>query len=312
MLKRTAGQLIEPHAQVKHCHLRETCFLSNGICTPAGRLWRLQLFDHFGIVGKHETMKRKHGFSGTSSHHISGPAYPFPGPRLLQDLHRELSAELGQPLTYDHLGKMTGEYRGSIHRWCHTITHPLLIAFMCLLEYLPPVRRQAFIDSHCRLYPQLPKDDKQLVNLLGQPGLTLISGGDDDRRCHLVGALGHACQPPGGKGDFVAGIDIHLPIRFVPVKGMAYIDGALGSGHVSQVAAELMPKLLTSAAPVLIFNGLWGCLAAWHQDILRAAQRKQVVLAEQRPPNLAELKSSIKAPINTITWSAGTLIIERG
>jgi hypothetical protein len=109
----------------------------------------------------------------------------------------------------------------------------------------------------------------------------------------------------------VAGIDIHPPIRFVPVEGVVYVDGASDARHVSQVAAELMPKLLTSAAPVLIFNGIWGCLSAWHQDILRATQRRHIVLAEQRPPNLAEVKSAVQTPIYTITWSGGAQMIER-
>ena len=66
-------------------------------------------------------MKKKHGFIAGSPYLIKSPAYPFSGPTLLQELHRELSAELGQAITYESLGKMTGEYRGSIHRWFHTV-----------------------------------------------------------------------------------------------------------------------------------------------------------------------------------------------
>jgi hypothetical protein len=95
------------------------------------------------------------------------------------------------------------------------------------------------------------------------------------------------------------------------VEGVVYVDGSLGLGQVSQVAGDIMPKLLTSAAPVLIFNGVWGCLTAWHQHILSAALSKHVVLAEQHPPNLEVLKTIVSTPINTISWSAGTLIIKR-
>jgi hypothetical protein len=69
-----------------------------------------------------------------------------------------------------------------------------------------------------------------------------------------------------------------------------------------------MPKLLTSAAPVLIFNGIWGCLSAWHQDILRATQRRHVVLAEQRSPNLAEVKSAVQTPITAIALSTSSAL----
>lgn len=149
------------------------------------------------------------------------------------------------------------------------------------------------------------------MRLLELPaGLTFVVGGAEMSRTFLVAALGHACQHRSGKHRPVAGIDLHRPDDFVPVSGIHYLDGSAGSNRVAKDATEILPKVLASSAPLLVFSGVWSLLPGWRRQILHCAQHKHVILAEAGMPNLAEVKKLVRTPINIMSVSATQRVTE--
>jgi hypothetical protein len=211
-------------------------------------------------------------------------------------------------MSYERLAKIMGQFKSTVHYWFNFYKHPHVLGFLSLLERLSPAQRQSFIEARCRAYPTFdharlahsPAKTGKLLQLLSQKaGLTIIAGGTDSERTFVFTALAHAAIGSGDKLINVAGIDLHRPV-FVPVESLLYIDRAAGSAQIRQLTHEIWPKMLTSEAPRLFFNGVWSTEPTFRADLLRCAQIKHVFIAEQEMPDVRDLKARVLTPIHIV------------
>jgi hypothetical protein len=250
---------------------------------------------------------------------IAAPGCPFTASALFGDLRSRLAKEHRRPMSYERLARIMGQSTSTTHHWFGLFHHPHVLGFLSLLERLSPAQRHSFISAHCRNYatfddPRLahaPGKTGKLIELLNlKAGLTIVTGGTDSSRTFVFTALGHAATRAGGKLLSGAGIDLHLPTRFVPVESLVYIDEALGPNHVRQLIQRIWPRVLTSAAPQLFFNGVWSAVPEVRDDLLRCARFKHVIIAEQGMPDVRHLKAKVSTPIHVLTLSASKLVPE--
>lgn len=271
-------------------------------------------------AAKHKTMKAK----GADEHSgsklwITAPAYPFTARDVLGDLRFKLGIELRQPMSYRRLGRMIGRSKSSTHRWFTQSEQPEVISFLSMLERLSPTRRHAFVEAHCRVNPTFahrrlshaPGKIRVLSDLLEQrAGITLIGGDVESTRLFVVTAMAHAHYGMSGQGRCLAGVDVHRPINFVPVEGLLYIDGTLEPKRLRRLIAGQLPRILVSAASLLVFNGVWNFVPEMRHDILRCAGHKHVILAEAGIPDMVLVKKWVRTPIHVVTLSASKLVRE--
>jgi hypothetical protein len=250
---------------------------------------------------------------------IAAPGCPFTAGALFGDLRSRLAKEHRHPMSYERLARIMGQSTSTTHHWFGLFHHPHVLGFLSLLERLSPAQRHSFISAHCRDYatfddPRLahaPGRTGKLIELLKlKAGLTIVTGGTDSSRTFVFTALGHAATRAGGRLLSGAGIDLHLPTRFVPVESLVYIDEALGPNHARQLIQRIWPRVLTSAAPQLFFNGVWSAVPEVRDDLLRCAMFKHVIIAEQGMPDVRYLKAKVFTPIHVLTLSASKLVPE--
>ena len=265
-------------------------------------------------AAKHETMHKHGSNSGAvGSELITAPAYPFTARELFGNLRGLLSEARREPMSYDRLAKIVGKSKSTTHHWFELFAHPHVLAFMCLLERLSPAQRHDYIEAHCRIFPTLnhpilansPKEVAKLLLLLNQSaGLTIVTGGRESSRTFVLTALGHTQRGSVGSRQRVAGLDLHRPRNFVPVESVTYIDGSIGLKHVRQLTLRVWTRILTSKAPIMLFNGVWSAVPQVREDLVRCTKLKHVVIAEEAIPHLADLKRRVTTPIHVLTLSA--------
>ncbi len=275
-------------------------------------------FSTFEFAAKHEIMiAQTQKKTGINAGLIKPPGYPFTARDLSEDLRSRLVGELGEEISFERLGQLTGLTKSTAHHWFAVSTQPQILALMCLLERLSSSERQAFVETHCRLLPSLqhpylahaPAKVGQMLELLRQEnGLTLICGGSDFSRTFLVTALGHAYRRAGGELRPVLGIDLHRPTAFVPVESVSYIDVALNPKRLKELTSKLWPKILTASSRLVICNGLWTAAPELRQGILQCSKISHVLLAEAGTPDLRYLKSVVSTPLHVLTVSVAKRI----
>jgi hypothetical protein len=257
------------------------------------------------IVNYNDTKQK-----GNDVENIKYPAYPYTAHVLLKDLRIILSKEQREQMTFERLSQMIGISKSTTHHWFEVFPHPHLLAYMCLLEFLSPEQRHAYIDKHCRVFPSFNHPwlahAPASIALLGQvmnqsKGLTIISGGSESERTFLLTAMGHAYRRINRQGPTAAGIDMHRPIDFVPVDSFFYIDGTVNSQKIRQAVLILWPRILSSKANIVFFNGLWSSVPSLRQDIVRRAIDSNVIMAEAGIPDIAALK--YVSPLRLLTIS---------
>lgn len=250
---------------------------------------------------------------------ITPPAYPFAAHDLLDNLRSQLALELRQQMSYRRLGRLIGKSKSASHRLFTQSEQMEVTALFCMLERLSPGRRHAFINAYCRVNPTFaharlahaPAKIRVLLNLLEErAALTLIVGDTESTRLFFATAMGHAHLGMTGHDRSIAGIDVHRPANFVPVEGLHYLDGTLDAKRLRQLIAGRLPRILMSAAPLLVFNGVWDFVPDLRRDILRSAAHKHVILVEAGTPNLALVKKLVQTPVNLVSLSASKLVRE--
>jgi len=222
---------------------------------------------------------------------IVPPAYPFTARQLFGQLRSRLADEHQNHPSFERLARMIGRPTSTTHHWFGMYDHPHVIGFMALLERLSSASRLAFIEMHCRVLPTLadprlahsPEQDFRFADLLNQAaGLTAVTGGTDYSRTFLLTALGHSFRRCDGRQKPPAGIDVHQPRLFVPVTSLTYIDDSLALHRIRELTLKVWPRIMTSNARLLLFNRVWSLVPEVREDLLRCAQRKNVVIAEER------------------------------
>jgi len=64
-------------------------------------------------------------------------------------------------------------------------------------------------------------------------------------------------------------------------------------------------------APRLFFNRVWSSVPEVREDLLRCAGFKQVVIAEEGPADVGDLKTRVSTPIHVLTLSTAQSVPER-
>ena len=262
---------------------------------------------------------KKHGLNEEIASRLCylPPAYPHTARAIFGELRSQLTAELRRPMTYRRLAKLMGKSKSAVHRWFEFSAHPQVIALFCMLERLSPTGRHAFLAAHCRVNPTLahprlahaPANISKIMELLRQPAaLTLVSGGTESARTFLATAIGAAHWGSTVNSPSIAGIDLHRPANFVPVPGLLYVDGTQEPKRVRQLVAERLPRILTSAASLVILNSVWNWVPELRRDILACAGHKHIVLVEAGTPDLAMVKKSVRSPVHVVTLSTSKLV----
>jgi hypothetical protein len=174
--------------------------------------------------------------------------------------------------------------------WLSGFQHPHLVSWCCLLEQLTPVDRQRFINRICGELPMLEHDWIQhdplkadsLRNLLEKErGLTLITGTTASRRTFLVTAMGRAFTRLAAGHPEPAGIDIHQPIRFVPLPNVHYLRNPLSKEQGRQAVRGLWPTLKAAPGRLALFNGVWHLVPELRNEVLALADSLHVIIADE-------------------------------
>jgi hypothetical protein len=256
-------------------------------------------------VQKQKTKPDDHGI-------IKLPAYPFTAQILFRDIRIELSKQSTSPVSYELMSKIIGRARSTTYFWLDLYEHRNLLAFFSLLEWLPPEKRHALIDRHCREFPSLkhprlarsPSTLLKLQRVLAwDPGLTFLIGGTDVSRTFILTALGHSFGRL--RGQKVTGVDPHRPDNFVPVPSVFYLNRATGMTAVRKSILNIFPKILTSDARLLLVNGCWCSMPELQGDLIRISARKHVIVADLEVPDLETLKTRAPAAVRVITITNG-------
>lgn len=163
-----------------------------------------------------------------------------------------------------------------------------------MLQRMP--RIQALPRPGQTIRHQIPDPDRASDNdqdFLRLPSLC----GSAPQRTFLLTAYGHAFSGLNEALTAVAGIDFTCPDNFVPVANIKYVDRSIGIHRTQKLISNLWPKILTSKAKLLLLNCVWSSFPECREDILRLAEYKHVILADDVTPSGFEIRP-IRAPVH--------------
>jgi len=143
-----------------------------------------------------------------------------------------------------------------------------------------------------------------LKNMLRQnTGLTLLTGGDAEKRAFLLTALGHAFCRLDPAHRKPAGIDLCEPAKWVPIETLTYLRDPHRPSETLAAIAAVWPTLVCTQHPIVLLNGIWALAPKLQPHMLKLANRRQVILADEEislPANFT-LKSGL--PVYRLTVS---------
>jgi hypothetical protein len=203
---------------------------------------------------------------------------------------------------------MMGRSKSTTHFWFSEYHHPQIVGMMTLLEQLSSNERRSFFESNCRILPTL--SDARLTGATGEleellkqeQGITIVTGSTASARSFVLKAFGHSWSRMRQQRALVTGIDIHLPRHYVPVIGVRHIDETQPTKLIHELISSVWPRIQTSTAKLALFNELLGEFPEAINDLIRMAETKHVVLAEQSPAAKYDLarKTAIKVQVLTL------------
>ena len=261
------------------------------------------------ILAKQKAMKKP----GRSIAPQIKPALSPTGNRVVL-LMRSIKAELekAREVTYDMLGRYTGQSASAALEKFHRPHQPQVEGLISLLERMPPQVRHQLLDKACRTFPTLnhpriahdPVQVSQLRTLLEQPtGLTVVHGGNAGLRTFVASALGHQIQLAESGGHSVSGIDVHQPDWFVPVDGVIYLNNLLVPKMLRSAILNAWQRMESEApSRLVLFNGIHMVKDSFSAKILQAARASHVIVADEW--DHAQLASHVSAPFHAIRVAA--------
>jgi hypothetical protein len=242
------------------------------------------------------------------------PSHLSPVPRitkLLLDLKATLGQAVGKSLSYEDWAQLAGRPGNTIANWCSGGPAHQLEVLLASMERLTLEERHRLLDHACRDYPTLghPKlahdfvACSHLATLLRQSsGLTLIQG-PEHMRTFLLCALGHSGGALDPQRAPVTGVDIHRPDQFVPVIGLSYLNNLLRARDIEREFKRVWPALCAAKARLILLNGIWQHVPALQSEILDAARKSHVVIADALTLKPTGLTRCVRTPVHVVTVS---------
>jgi hypothetical protein len=94
---------------------------------------------------------------------------------------------------------------------------------------------------------------------------------------------------------------LHEPKNWVPLEGVLYFKEPLPPARVRDLMAQVWPRILSSAAPLVLLNSLWSAGPAFHVEILRLAKEHHVVVADGKIPEPIDIRGRNRYPVHVVT-----------
>ena len=266
---------------------------------------------------RQESMNKKAPPAAIESGILTAPAFPKPGHQILHELHQRLNLAEGYDINFERLRTMFGLPKSTIGNWLTHIENPVVQLLFGLLERLPEGERRAFIDNHCRTFPTLehaslahePAIVDHLRALLGlSAGLTLIASSSEYARHFLLSSFGHSFCRLDPEHRTVAGMVCKSPGHLVPCCGVFYLAGEMTPKMLLHHVNRLWPDIRDAATPLVLLDGVWNRVPNKRADIVKLAQSKHVVLADEIAQDESSgLKGSLLTRLEVSGSPASTL-----
>ena len=197
-------------------------------------------------------------------------------------------ATFGRKLTGQELATISGQSLSTMFDWINGSNLRQVEAIIRLLEQLPETARAELINKICQALPTLAdpriawKESQvlQLEQLLRQKtGLTILEGTEELRNI-MVTVLGHASYRLEPEHREVIGIDVRLPSRFVPVKGVVYLNQPAQLSSVTDQVSQLLEHLLQQKDRLVLLNGIWNAFPQLQDQTRTVATQNHVIIAD--------------------------------
>jgi hypothetical protein len=242
--------------------------------------------------------------------------------RLLRRLRAAVEGAAGRSLTYEELAEITGTPKSTLGNWFIGDGNPDVEILLRLLELVPPGQRHQILDELpiCRVYPTLNHPflthDLAAVShckkiLLKDRGVTLVEGNKESLVSFVATALGHSFGLIAGARSRLAGIDVHTPDWFVPVRGITYLNDPLRTSDLSAEVERLWPTLLQKGIRFIVISGLYPRLPGYYQRALSLARECHVLIANKRARSEILPSSKAFGPVHLLTLGQERLLPER-
>jgi hypothetical protein len=245
-------------------------------------------------------------------HQWIAPTIPSTGGELFARLLDVLGRERGYRMTIQQVAGIVGCSRSTAGYWVGVARQPQVRAFISLLERMSEEGRFRFLRDACRplptiLHPRLAVSPKAVVTLVEvlrySSGITLISGGTEESRRFVLTALGHTF-PQIDKGHrTAAGLDTLPPTNLVPIETMIYLQHQPTKDRMREAINSVWPRVKNSAAPLLLFNGLWTIFPEKQKEILTWAKSRHVIVADTGLPDPQQLARTGVPSVRTLSIS---------
>jgi hypothetical protein len=240
------------------------------------------------LPAKQKGMKnRKSSFPNASESKPGGSYSPSRGTALFHLLETNLTEIHSRKLTFQETALYAGQSTSTIFDWLTSSKLRQIEAAIRLLELLPNSKRMEIINKVCRVLPTLNHDrlswrETQLTCLeqivLKERGFTVVQG-HEDARGFIMTALGHSSWRL-ALDRHVCGVDIRMPDRFVPVRGVVYLNQPLGTDRIKDLASKALASIRSANNCFVLLNGIWGTIPESHEEILALAGKCHVVVAD--------------------------------
>lgn len=227
--------------------------------------------------------------------------YPNRGATLFQNLEATLMATFGRKLTGQELATISGQSLSTMFDWINGSNLRQVEAIIRLLEQLPEAARAELINKVCRALPTFAdprlawKESQvlQLEQLLQQKaGLTILEG-TEDLRNFMITTLGHTSSRLAPEHQEVAGIDVRLPSRFVPIKGVVYLNQPAQLSLVVSQVEQVLDHILQLKNRLVVLNGIWNAFPQLQDKITTSSTQRHVIISDHKLLKVPEAATTI-------------------
>jgi hypothetical protein len=255
---------------------------------------------------------RKPNHKSGSNDSFQRPVFQKSGPQLFEGLRIALTESFGFQPTFERLAKILNENVSTVHHWFTSQPHTHLVAFLALMERLSERKRHDLLHEYCRELPSLdnPRIAQDLLAVSGlekilgkKNGLTWICGGSEFHRTFLLTALGHSFPAVAGPQAGLCGLDIHEPVKWVPLENVVYFKELVRHTRLREAIHQEWPQIRSTPADLVLLNSIWSLVPDLEGQILDMTGTHHLVVADARPPDLRRIATGIETEFHIINIS---------